>query len=172
MRSGLSISKGTRKELLPEGKLLRLNDWAEPGGWVVAGVVVLFGVVLLLPPASPSSHLDGSLRPVAGLVWVGLGLMMAGGARSGLIVDHDGIAVQGLWRRNQWRWEEVDAFELKKPFYRPALRIHLADGSRASASGFSPKSVSERSLAEARVTELNRRATEARRSHPGLKGSA
>jgi hypothetical protein len=79
-----------------------------------------------------------------------------------MLVDSDGIVVQGVLRRSRWKWSEVVGFHLKKPFYKPALRIQLTDGRKASTIGFSAKSPDERSLAEARVAELNRRASASR----------
>jgi hypothetical protein len=96
-----------------------------------------------------------------GIAWLAIGLFLAGMARSGLLVNSDGIVVQGLIKRSRWKWSEVVEFHLKTPFYKPALRIQLADGGIVSTIGFSAKSTSERSLAEARVAELNRRVADA-----------
>lgn len=146
-------------EILPEGELLRLNDWSGLAAWILACLAFLLGVFLLVSPPSQLHHFDGSLRPVLGLIWLSVGLMIAGGARSGLIVDQQGITVQGLIRRTHFNWSEVALFELKTPFYKAALRIHLINGRELNTLGFGAKSPGERRLAEARVAELNRRAS-------------
>lgn len=146
------------QEILPEGELLRLNDWSQPAAWALAVVVGLLGVMLITTKGSPSQHFDGSLRPVVGLVWLGFGLMIAGEARSGLIVDEQGLSVQGWIRRRRWNWSEVDGFKLKRPFLRQSLRIKLSDGRTVSTAGFGARSTSERTLVEERVAELNHRA--------------
>jgi hypothetical protein len=145
------------KEVLPEGETLRLNEWAEPAAWLLAGFAAFLGAFLLIVPASKPPRFDGPLRPVVGLIWLAIGLMIAGGARSGLIVAKRGITVQGFVRRSSLTWSQIAEFEIKQPFFRAALRIRLTDGSTMSAFGFSARSAHERRLAEARVTELNRR---------------
>lgn len=146
------------KELLPEGELLRLNDWSQTAAWALAIVVGLLGVMLITTKGSPSQHFDGSLRPVVGLIWLGFGLMIAGEARSGLIVSEQGVLVQGWLRRRRWSWPEIGEFKLKRPFLRQSLRISLADGGTVTTPGFGSRSATERALAEKRVEELNRRA--------------
>jgi hypothetical protein len=37
----------SNKEILPEGELLRLNEWGEALGWLLAGFVFLLGVVFV-----------------------------------------------------------------------------------------------------------------------------
>jgi hypothetical protein len=150
------------KETLPEGETLRLNEWGESLGWLLAGFAFLLGVFLLLVGPSPHGNLGGPLRPVLGLVWMAFGAMIAGGVRSGLIVEESGIIVQGPLRRKHWAWYEVEAFEIKQAFYRQALRIMLVDGKQVSTPGFSGKSEKERRLVDERVAELNRRAAYAR----------
>lgn len=142
------------------GALLRLNDWAEPAAWAFAVITAGLGLLLILD--RPDGAFHGG-RIAAGMFWLGMGMVFAGGARSGLIVDEHGITVQGWVRRRRWRWSEVTRFELKVPLLRQALRIYLASGKQVSTLGFGARSASERGLAEARVAELNRRAHEHRR---------
>jgi hypothetical protein len=157
----LTVDPATQKNLLPEGEVLRLNDWAVPGSWVLGGFALIAGLFLIGFPAPKSSNLAGPLRPVLGLVWLGMGLLIVGGGRSGLIVESDGIAVQGLVKRTRWTWSQVAGFELRQPFFKAALRVHLADGSEVNTLGFGAKSVREQELANAWVEELNRRASQA-----------
>jgi hypothetical protein len=89
---------------------------------------------------------------------IGVGLMIAGVARSGLIVDLEGITVRELLRSRQWNWAEVDHFEVKTPLLRGALRTHLVDGRVISTTGLDGRSSRERRLSEAWISELNRRA--------------
>lgn len=152
------VSPDSDKQILPEGELLRLNDWSQTAAWALAIVVGLLGIMLITTKGSPSQHFDGSLRPVVGLVWLGFGLMIAGEARSGLIVSEQGVLVQGWLRRRRWNWSEVREFELKRPFLRQSLRVKFADGSTVTTPGFGSRSAAERTLAEERVAELNRRA--------------
>jgi hypothetical protein len=155
------VSPDSDKGVLPEGELLRLNDWSRTAAWALAIFVGLLGIMLIATKGSPSQHFNGSLRPVVGLVWLGFGLMIAGEARSGLIVDEQGILVQGWLRRRRWDWSEIGEFQLKRPFLRQSLRISLADGGVVAVPGFAPKSAIERTLAEERVAELNRRTSTA-----------
>jgi hypothetical protein len=158
----LSATAGSNKDVLPEGELLRLNEWSELGAWLLACFAFLLGVFLIVVPASRPHHFDGPLRLVLGLVWLGFGLLIAGGARSGLVVDEHGVVVQGLVRRTRWEWSEIAGFVLKPPLFKPALRIQLTDGKEVSTLGFSARSAEERNLAKGRVAELNRRAIAAR----------
>jgi len=141
----------------PEGERLRLNDWGEPAAWVLAAIAALAGLFLLIVTPDKPSDIDGIRRVILALIWFGFGLIIAGGARSGLIVDDSGITVQGWIRRRRWNWSEVSGFELRRTFIRQALRITLVSGEQIGVTGFGAKSSSERDLAEARVAELNRR---------------
>lgn len=142
---------------LPEGELLRLNDWEEPGAWVLAGVLFVLGGLIALPVGN--TNLGES---IAGLALIVVGVMIAGVARSGLMVDRQGITVRELLRSRQWEWSEVDRVEVRIPFLRGALRIHLVDGRVISAPGLDGRSTSERSLSKAWIDEINRRASAAR----------
>jgi Bacterial PH domain len=146
------------KEILPEGELLRLNEWGEALGWLLAGFAFLLGLFLLVVSPLKHGQLDGPLRPVLGLVWMAFGAMIGWNMRRGLIVDQAGIIVQRSFRRRRWTWPEIERFELKQPFVRPVLRIRFTDGTQTSTFGFNSKSRQERLLADARVAELNRRA--------------
>lgn len=138
---------------LPEGELLRLNDWEEPGAWVFAGALLLIGALIALP-------VDGRTfsESFAGLMLVGGGVMVAGVARSGAIVDQDGITVRQLLRSRHWTWSEIDHFEVKFPLLKGALRIYLTDGRAISTPGLDGRSARERRLSKAWIAELNRRA--------------
>ena len=149
---------------LPEEKLLRLNDWEESGAWVLAGAVLLIGGLIALPVNGRSLE-----ESIAGLILVGIGVMVAGVARSGLIVDRHGIAVRGLLRTKHWAWSEVDHFEVKFPLFRGALRIYLINGRVVSAPGLDGRSARERRLSKAWIAELNRRAAAASPSIPSTK---
>jgi hypothetical protein len=142
-----------RTQPLPEGKLLRLNDWEETGAWVLAGVILLIGGLVALP-------VDGRAfgESLAGLILVGVGVMIAGVARSGAIVGQDGIIVRQLLRSRHWTWFEIDHFEVKVPLLRGALRIYLTDGKMISTPGLDGRSARERRLSRAWIAELNRRA--------------
>jgi hypothetical protein len=166
MNHGVSVHTAVteldpEKELLPEGALLRLNDWSETGAWALAVLAAVAGALVLWPLRH--GHIDSVFRPLLGLTWLAFAALIAGGARSGVIVDSGGITVRGLVRRQRWEWSEISDFELKRPIYRAALRIRFTNGSEASAPGFNARSSEERKLAEARVAELNRRAAAGRR---------
>jgi len=142
-----------RTRPLPEGKLLRLNDWEETGAWGLAGVMLLIGGLIALPVDGRGF---GNLIP--GLILMGLGVMVAGVARSGVIVGQDGITVRQLLRSRHWTWSEIDHFEVKVPLLRGALRIYLTDGRTISTPGLDGRSARERHLSKAWIAELNRRA--------------
>jgi hypothetical protein len=146
-------SRGSLPRDLPEGELLRLNDWEEPGAWVLAGAILVIGFLVALPVDG-----RGPGESVAGLAWIGVGLMVAGVARSGLIVDRHGITVRELLRSRHWTWDEVDHFEVKTPLLKGALRIHLVTGKVISTPGLDGRSRRERCLSEAWIAELNCRA--------------
>lgn len=148
------------QERLPEGRLLRLNDWAEPAGWLLTGVVIFLGFVALLTP-SISSH-SVSARIFAGIIWIGVGVMIGGGVRSGIILDKSGITVRGMFRSRHLDWSEIRSFEIKAPILKGSLRIELVDGEVLSTMALSGNSAKERALAKVWLKELNQRAANAR----------
>jgi hypothetical protein len=103
---------------LPEGAVLRLNDWAEPAAWILGLAAGLIGVFLLVVSPSPHSQLGGSLRPVLGLAWLAFGVMAASGARAGVVVGKDGIVVRTRFRQT----------------FAPEVRVQICDGTSASRS--------------------------------------
>jgi hypothetical protein len=151
--TGMVTVSGRHGDPPPEGQLLRLNDWEEPGAWALAGVIVLLGILVALP-------VDGRDfgQSLAGLALIGVGVMIAGVARSGLIIDQRGITVRELLRARHWPWSEIDRFEVRFPLLRGALRIHLTNGKVISTAGLDGRSARERRLSEAWLAELNRRA--------------
>jgi Bacterial PH domain len=138
---------------LPEGQLLRLNDWEEPGAWTLAGILALFGILIAVPV-----HGRGLGHALAGFALIVAGLMVASVARSGLIVDREGITVRDLLRSRRWAWDDVDRFEVRLPLLRGALRVHLVNGEVISTPGLDGRSASERRLSSAWLAELNHRA--------------
>ncbi len=151
------------KELLPEGERLRLNDWAETLGWVLAIAAGLAGLFLLLRAPSPDSDFHGPLRYVLAVGWLGFGLLVASGARAGVIVRERGITIQTRLRHFDYDWSEIAEFRLKRSMIgKPALRIRLQDGRESRAVGFEARTSNEWERAEAMVAELNRRVSDAR----------
>jgi hypothetical protein len=146
------------KGVLPEEKLLRLNDWAEPAGWVLAIFALLVGLFLLMVEPARSSSFDGSLRPILGAAWVIFGLFMAGGARAGIVVHREGISVQGTLRKRHCSWNQLAGFQLSKSLLKPGLVVRRRDGKEIRVVSLWPASAKERTLGEAMVEELNRRA--------------
>lgn len=144
---------GGEEKPLPEGELLRLNDWEEPGAWALAGALVLFGILISLPVDD-----RGFGHVLAGLGLIGAGVMVAGVARSGLIVDQEGITIRDLLRSRRFAWSDVDRFEVKFPLLRGALRVHLADGRVISTPGLDGRSGSERRRSSEWLAALNCRA--------------
>lgn len=143
--------------LLPEGELLRLNDWAEPAGWMLALFAGLAGLFLLLTNPAPGGNLGGPLRPVLAVAWLGLAFLAGSGARAGLIARSDGIEVRFRLRSSRFAWSDISTFELHQAGYRPSLRVRLADSRELHVAGFSARSPEEVDRAEAMVAELNRR---------------
>lgn len=141
---------------LPEDQLLRLNDWEEPGAWALAGILALFGVLIALPVNG-----RGFGHALAGFALIGAGVMVAGVARSGLIVHQQGITVRALLWSRSWEWSEVDHFEVKIPLIRGALRVYLTDGRVVSTPGLDGRSARERRISKAWIAELNHRAAAA-----------
>lgn len=149
------------KELIPEGERLRLNDWTETLGWVLAIAAGLAGLFLLLRTPAPHSDFRGPLRYVLAVGWLGFGLIVASGARAGVIVRKWGITLQTRLRHLDYDWSEIAEFRLKRSMIgRPALRIRLQDGRELRAVGFEARTSDEWSRAEAMVAELNRRVSD------------
>lgn len=159
--SGMSLNQSVSPEQrpLPEGELLRLNDWIELAGWVFVSAVFMIGFIPFIGSFTDDS--SGSGMPIAGLVWMAMSLMIADGVRAGLIVDKHGVSVQSLLRRRGWAWSEIERFEIKRPLIRGPVRVRLVNGKTVSTYGLSGHSRAERRLARAWIAELNRRAAAA-----------
>ncbi len=69
---------------LPEEEVLRLNEWAEPAGWILAVLAGLAGCLLLFTDPASDSNLSGPLRPALAAAWLGLAFLAGSGARSEL----------------------------------------------------------------------------------------
>lgn len=134
---------------LPEGELLRLNDWEVHGALLAAAFFFMCGLAFFIPD---------EIDAVAGLIAIGIGLGFAEVGRSGVVVEKAGITVRGMFRGRQWNWSEVDHFEVRTPLIRGALRVYLRNGKVVSAPGLNGFSRRERRLSEAWIAELNRRA--------------
>jgi hypothetical protein len=157
-----SMSDIESTQILPEDETLRVNEWEAALTLLIGGAVIFVGLVALFSGSGQYHHAPSWLTPVVGLLCIGAGIHVGMKSRSGLIVDQDGIVVQGAIRRRRWRWHEVERFELTTAIYVPTLKIDLADGERVRAPGFKSRSRNERDLARERVAELNRRAAAAR----------
>lgn len=95
---------------LPQAELLRLNDWSEPAGWMLALFSDLAGLLLLLANPAPESELAGPVRPVLGLAWLILAFFAATGARSGLLLTAEGVEVRSRLRTKSLGWDEIGGF--------------------------------------------------------------
>lgn len=156
------VSDDQHTQTLPEDETLRVNEWEAALTLLIGGALIFIGVVGMFSGQGRYHHVPSWLRPVVSLVCIAGGMHMAARCRSGLIVDKEGIVVQGAIRRRRWRWHEVECFELTPAVSVPVLRIDLADGSRVRVPGFKGRSREERELAIERVAELNHRASNAR----------
>jgi hypothetical protein len=143
---------------LPEGELIRLNDWAEPGGWALALFAGLAGILLLFTDPAPGSELSGPLRPVLAAIWLVLAFLAGSGARAGLVVRPEGIEVRWRIRSSTFSWGDISTFALRRSTPRQSLRVKLRDGRELWVVGFEARSAEEARRAEAMVMELNRRA--------------
>lgn len=148
---------------LPEGEVLRLNEWREPAGWVLAICMALAGAYLLLVPASHPPRFDGPLRFVLGAGWLFFAAFMAGTIRAGVEVRHDGVLVRRLIRTSQWNWNEIAEFRLRRSIFRPGLQMLLRSGVDVKGLGLAGRSADEWHLAEHMVAELNQRVVDANR---------
>lgn len=151
-----------RASLLPEGEIVRLNEWSEFVTWLLAVCGIGFGLLLLLTEPSSGSNLNGSLRPVLGAVWLTFGLLVASGARTGLVVNPEGITVRYRFHASSYRWSEIKEFRLPQVGPRKALRIELETGRRLRANGFGASLPADVQTAKEIVAELNRRLDAAR----------
>jgi hypothetical protein len=128
--------------------------------WILAGAVLLIGTLVALPVNGRTFG-----ESIAGLILVGVGVMIAEVARSGVLVGQDGITVRTLLRSRYLTWFKIDLFEVKTPFLRGALRIYLTDGTMISTTGLDGRSARERRLSKAWIAELNKRAGQVTYSH-------
>lgn len=144
--------------ILPEGEPLVLHEWEQSGLALFALVAGLLGLVMLL---SSLHHLSGPARPVAGLVWIGVAAFFFQAARSGLVVEKDGVTLRGIIRRRHWAWREIEGFEIKFVVYFPPLKINFEDGRHVRVRGFRGRTAKDRELADRRIAELNRRVQDA-----------
>lgn len=148
---------------LPEGEVLRINEGEAAGAFFLGALLIFIGLGGVFATSERFHHVPGWLAPVSGLVCIAIGIQIAASSRSGLIVEPEGIAVQGAFTRRRWRWNEVSGFELAARITGgPRLRIDLVDGAHVRALGFKSRSRDQRKFAEQRVAELNRRAEAAR----------
>lgn len=152
-----TVSTPAETPLLPEGEVLRLNDWSEPAGWVLAGFAILAGALLIPIPPFGLPGSSGRAYSLLGLAWLCFGLYIAGNTRSGLVVRPDGVTLRGWIRESHHGWAEIESFELKREIWSQALKVKLSDGSAKRVGGFGARSTIERQLAVARVADLNRR---------------
>lgn len=156
------MSDDESAQMLPEDETLRVSEWEAALTLIIGGTLILVGLVGVFSGHGQYHHVPSWLGPVAGLLCMGGGIYVAAKCRSGLIVDQDGIVVQGAIRQRRWRWYEVERFELTAAIYVPVLRIDLANGVSVRVPGFKGRSRKERDLARGRVAELNRRVANAR----------
>jgi hypothetical protein len=147
-----------KESCLPEGELLRPNDWSRPAACMMAFFAVGIGLLLLLTTPAQGSNLDGPLRPVYGLGWIAVGLLPLRRVRAGVIAEKDGVVVRPpLGRTSRYRWSEIKNFRFRPSFIRKSLVIELQDGRQIGAHGFGVRSTADRQRAEALVSELNSR---------------
>ena len=142
---------------LPEGEVLRLNDWVVPAGWMLALFAVLGGALLILTDPAPGSEFDSPLTPLIGLAWLAFAFFVATGSRSGLVVKAECVEVRFRIRSTTISWSEISEFVLPQSGYRRALVVQLRDGRKLRAVGFEAKSSREAERARLMVAELNRR---------------
>jgi hypothetical protein len=148
----------SKESRLPEGELLRPNDWSRPAACMLAFFAVGIGLLLLLTTPAQGSSLDGPLRPVYGLAWIAFGLLPLRRVRAGVIVETNGITVRPPLRRtSRYEWSELKHFMFRPSIFRNSLVIELQDGRQISAHGFGVRSMADRRRAEELVSELNSR---------------
>jgi len=153
----LNSEVDSHSPLLPEGEVLRPNDWSQPAAWMLALFAVGAGLLLLLTEPARGSSLTGSLRPVLGLAWIAFGLISISKVRAGVLVQKDGIEVRSRLHASSYQWSAIKQFTLQPSMTRNNLQIELKDGKLIRAHGFGVRSSSERCRAESMVAELNRR---------------
>jgi hypothetical protein len=148
-------------ERLPEGEVLRINEWEAAGRFFLGGFLVLVGLGYALAKHGHSHHVPWWLVPLLGVVCIGLGVAIAASSRAGLKITPAGITVQRAFSRSDLSWAELRSFELTDAIYGTSLRIDLTDGRHIGTRGFKTRSRDQRALAEQWVAELNRRLRDA-----------
>lgn len=145
-------------DLLPEGKLLRVNRWGVTGLRIIAGVMGIAAALSLL--ASPKNGSHDGVQYVVAASYLLFGLLCLRVTQMGLCPEANGILVRTFWSKHRWRWPELAEFSLRGTVYRPNLRIVLRDGTIRTAGGLEARSADERERAERFVNALNRRLAE------------
>jgi hypothetical protein len=146
---------------IPEGQLLCAGGWSRWTAWAlcISSVLAsLFLLILFQPSYSGSQHGD-SLRSVVAFACIVFGLASVRKIRFGVIVEEDGVVVRSAIGPSRYQWFEINEVQWQPSLTRRALQIHLTDGHRIYAHGFSVRSPDEAQRARDMVAELNRLVT-------------
>lgn len=153
--------------LPPDGTIIRVSQWRGQMAWIPAALYAFFAVwsaAYAIQKGVPAAALLGVL---------GFGFAAVLSARmalSGVILESRGIKARGTWRTYDWRWEEIEGFELRERGEMPRFRIHLRNGKTLGLRGFFARSSEQEARGQALFRALEAR-LEAERQMPQDDGS-
>lgn len=132
-------------DLPPNGTLLRVGTWRIKGHVVrgrrnrLIALSVLFQAVQIGGPAA-------LLSAFATIFAFGVFVRMPLGE---IAFEQQGVKARTVWRTYQWRWSEIESFELREKGERPRFRICLRDGRQKGFVGFFTQSQAEEEFGQA-----------------------
>jgi hypothetical protein len=139
--------------LPPDGTLIRVGTWRIKVAWVgtfIIGLIVLSVLVQAIQIGRPVALLS-ALAGIFGLaVFIRIPL-------SGVIIEAQGVKARSVWWTYQWRWGEIERFELRDKGEKPRFRIRLRDGRTKGFVGFFTQSQSEEERGRALFKALEER---------------
>jgi hypothetical protein len=127
------------KALLPEGEILRVSPWRRHALWVIAAAAAALSAFALVQALQGG----GAASLPRGLAYAIFAGFLARGAINGVIVEPWGIKARDTFRTYQWRWEEIERFELRAKGETPRFRVHLRNGEVRAFLGFYARAAEE-----------------------------
>jgi hypothetical protein len=139
--------------LPPDGTIIRVSDWRRQALWAATAIFASFAaslVVYTIQVQEPAILL--------GALGYGCGAALFGrGALQGVILEPDGIKARGTLRTYQWRWDEIEHFELRERGETPRFRVHLRNGTTKGFLGFFSRTAEQESKARMMLKALDER---------------
>jgi hypothetical protein len=132
--------------LPPDGTIIRVSPWRRQIFWVGAAGMGFLALCVI-------SYAVQIGRPAVALEAIGVFLMGLASARwaiCGVAIDSSGLKARSTFRTFNWRWDEIERFELRERGETPRFQVHLKNGKVRGFLGFFARSPEE----EERAREL------------------